>query len=283
MRSIPTDARTRRRPRMSQVLALVLIGQFVAFSVLTLAGWGSAPIRDATPPRMEELGAPPGLIPLYAGLPHITFRVESSATRALGTAVFAGTAAGWGGPEPPLPSLNPFHEFPSKILEMKLGEVLNTLLFVVPSDALARKPLYVAIHGGRYKLNVIKADRARGFALAATTVENHLLAYVGSSLSWLTLPAPRPMRVPLMVIAGASDPRSFSLAGGMIGRGTEPGRVMVAVHGPEVGAPVVATNPSEEWLAGFAEEGGGKSTRFIPAPVVARALSAAVPSMPGGG
>ncbi len=163
---------------MGQIVAVILVGQFVAFFVLTLAGWGSAPLGGVAPPRMEELGAPPALISLYAGLPGITFRAESSAARVVGTAVFAGTAASWGGPEPPPPSFNPIHEFPSKILEMKLGEFSNTLLFVIPSDALTRKPLYVAIHGGRFKLDVIEADPARGFALAATTVENHLLAYV---------------------------------------------------------------------------------------------------------
>lgn len=282
-RPIPTDGRARRRPRLSQVFALLLIGQFAAFSILTLAGWGSAPIGDAAPPRMEEVGAPPGLISLYVGLPHMVFKVESSAARALGTAVFAGTAADWGGPEPPLPSFSPFHELPSKILEGKLGEVFNTLLFVVPSKALGGKPLYVAIHGGRYELSVINVDPVRGFALAATSVENRLLSFVGSSLSWLTLPAPRSIRVPLMVIAGGSDPRTFSLAAGVIARGDKPGQVMIAVHGSEVGAAVVATNPSEEWLAGFAEEGRGKSTSFIPASLVARALRSAVPSMLRGG
>jgi hypothetical protein len=267
---------------LSLIAALILIGQFAVFSALTVTGWGSAPIKDVVPPRMEDLGAPPDLIPLYADLTHIAFRVQSSTTRPLGIAVFAGTAAAWGGSEPPPPSFDPLHESLSKIIKGKLGETFNTLLFVIPGQVLAHNHLYVRIQGGRYELEVVKVDPARGYALAATTVENRLLSFVGSSLSWLTLPAPRSVRVPLMVVARGPDPRSFSLARGVIGRGARAGRVMVAVHGSEVGAPVVAATPSGNWLAGFAEEGGGKQSRFVPAAAAARALRAAAASLGGG-
>lgn len=274
-------ARSRHRPKVNRLAALILAAQFVAFLTLTLAGWGSS--RDATPPRMEQLGAPPGLIPTYASLTHIAFALQDSATRARGIAVFAGTAASWGGSEPQRPSLNSFGDVAEKALQGTLGETINTLLFVIPCRALVHGPLYVAIQGDRYPLHVVEEDQSRGFAVSAATVENHLLSYVGSSLLWLTSPAPRSVSVPLMVIARSPDANSFSLATGFIAHGTQRGRVMVGLHGAEIGAPVIAVSPSGAVLAGFAEEGGGKSIRFTPATVVAQRLRAAASSMPSGG
>jgi hypothetical protein len=275
--------RSRRRAKVGRLAAFILAVQFVVFLVLTLTGWGSSSSRNATPPRMEQLGAPPGLIPTYVGLTHITFDLQDSAARTRGIAVFAGTNSSWGGTEPRLPSVTDFGEVAEKTLQGTLGETTNTLLFVIPSRPLTHGPLYVAIRGDRYRLHVVEEDQTRGFAVSTATVENHLLSYVGSSLLWMTSPAPRSISVPLMVIARGPNADSFSLAGGFIARGTRRGRVMVGLHGAEIGAPVIAVSPSQAALAGFAEEGGAKSTRFIPTTVVARRLRAAASSMPSGG
>lgn len=276
-------ARSRHRQKVSRLAAFILAVQFVTFLVLTLAGWGSDSSRDVTPPRMEQLGAPPGLIPTYVSLTHITFALQDSATRTRGIAVFAGTDASWGGAEPQLQSVNSFGEVAKKALQGTLGETINTLLFVIPSRALMHGPLYVAIRGDRYPLQIVEEDRSRGFALATATVENNLLSYVGSSLLWLTSPAPRSISVPLMVIARSPEANSFSLATGFIARGTRRGRVMITLHGAEIGAPIIAISPSETVLAGFAEEGDGRSTRFIPTALVAQRLRTAASSMPSGG
>lgn len=275
--------RIRRRPKASRLAALILAAQLLVFLALTVAGWGSDSSGDPYPPRMEQLGAPPALIPTYAGLTHITFALQDSATRARGIAVFAGTAATWGGAEPRPPSLNSFGEVAAKALQGTLGETINTLLFVIPSRALVHGPLYVAIRGDRYPLHVVEEDRSRGFSVAAAVVENHLLSHLGSSLLWLTSPASRSISVPLMVIARSPDASSFSLASGFIARGGRRGRVMTSLHGAEIGAPIIAVRAPEPALVGFAEEGGDGSIRFIPTAVVARGLRTAAFSLPSGG
>jgi hypothetical protein len=264
-----------------KLLAALVVGQFLAFLALTLAGWGAVPNGGAAPPPMERIGAPPALIPAYADLNHITLPLEDGAGHVLATAAFAGTASVWGGPGPRAPSFNPFGESPLATFSKLGAEIWNTLLFVLPAGAQPHGPLYVAVKGGRHRLEVAATVPSLGFAIAATSVENHVLADLGASLPWRVKRDSGPTRAPLLLLREAPDLQAYVLATRTVVSGHGEW-VAATVAGAAVGTPVVELGPSSALVAGFVEEPGRDSTAFVPAAAVARALRAAAPSIPDG-
>jgi Clp amino terminal domain, pathogenicity island component len=278
-------SRPRPQPRVRRLLARLvkagLLLQLLVFSVLTLAGWGSLPSRDADPPRMERMGPPPALIETYASLSNITFPLEHRSQRQIATAVFVGTPADWGGPEPAPPSLDVLGQpIGTSIRQLGAGTE-NTILFVVPSAALYG-PLYVVIKGARYRLTVLSNESPLGFAVVSATVENQLLSAFDSSLLWLNLPVPRPTSVPLMLIRREPGKQAYLLTHGTLGAGSHTGVIASPVDGVTLGSPVIAITSTASALAGFLEQPAQGSSRYLATSVVANALNAIGPSVSSG-
>ena len=279
----PTSSGNQLRRRLGRLVMLVLLIQFLAFSVLTLlTGWGSLSRRDVTPPRMERIGAPPGLIDTYASLSHITLPLEHGASREIATAAFVGTPADWGGPEPAPPSLNIFGQSPSTTIHQFAAGSANTILFIVPSSTVQPGPLYVVIKGNRYRLSLVIDDSSLGFAVVTAAVNNHLLPAFASSLLWLTLPAPTSAPVALMLIRREPGAQAYALTHGTLGVSSQTGVIATPVGGVTLGTPVVAITSSTSALAGFLETAGPGPSRFVSTSVIANVLNAVGPSVSGG-
>lgn len=278
----PTSSGNQPRRRLGRLVMLVLLIQFLAFSVLTLTGWGSLSRRDVTPPRMERIGAPPGLIDTYASLSHITFPLEYAATREIATAAFVGTPADWGGPEPTPPSLNILGQSPGTTLHQLAAGSANTIVFIVPASTVQHGPLYVVIKGDRYRLSLISDESSLGFAIVTAAVNNRLLSAFDSSLLWLTLPAPSSTPVPLVLIRRGIGAQAYALTHGTLGVTSQTGVVASPVGGVTLGTPVVAITSSTSALAGFLVTAGRGPTSFVSTSVVAKALNAVGPSISGG-
>ncbi len=270
-----------RRLLPSLVKATLLL-QLLLFSVLTLTGWGALPSRDVDPPRMERIGPPPGFIETYASLSHITYPLEHGPERQIATAVFVGTPANWGGPEPTPPSLNVFGQSLGTTIHQFSAGSHNTILFVVPSVTLQGGVLYVAIKGDRYRLTVVTNESSMGFAVVSAAVNNHLLPAFDSSLLWLTLSAPDPTLVPLMLTRREPDKQTYVLSHGTLDAANQGGVIASPVGGVTVGAPVVAITPTSSALAGFLEQSGRGPSRFVATSAIANVLSTVGPSVSGG-
>ena len=275
--------RGRRIRRVARVAQCILLLQLLAFSLLTLKGWGTLPNRDINPPRMERIGAPPGFIDTYASLSHITFPLEYAASREIATAAFAGTPADWGGPEPTPPSLNVFGQSPSTTLHQLAAGSANTIMFIVPSSTLQNGPLYVVIKGDRYRLSLVTDESSLGFAVVTAAVNNHLLSAFASSLLWLTLPVRTSTPVPLMLIQrGPGAQQAYALTHGTLGVTSQTGVIATPLGGVTPGTPVVAITSSRSALAGFLEMAGSGPSSFVSTSVVASVLNAVGPSVSGG-
>ncbi len=270
------------RRLLPRLVNAALLLQLVVFSLLTLAGWGSLPKRDIDPPRMERIGAPPGLIDTYASLSHITFPLEDAASREIATAAFVGTPADWGGSEPTPPSLNVFGQSPGTTLHQLAAGSANTIMFIVPSSAVQHGSLYVAIKGDRYRLSLVTDESALGFAVVTAAVNNHLLSAFASSLLWLTLPAPTSTPAQLMLIRRAPNAEAYALTHGTLGVTSQTGVIAMPVRGITIGTPVVAITSSTSALAGFLETVGRGPSSFVSTSVVANMLKSVGPSVSGG-
>jgi hypothetical protein len=278
----PTTSGNQLRRRLGRFVMLVLLIQFLAFSVLTLTGWGSLSRREIAPPRMERIGAPPGLMDTYASLSHVTFQLEDAASRQIATAAFVGTPADWGGPEPTPPSLDVFGQSPGTTLHQLAAGSANTIMFVVPPSTVLRGPLYVVIKGNRYRLSLVIDESSLGFAVVTAAVDNHLLPAFASSLLWLTLPAPTSAPVALMLIRREPGAQAYELTHGTLGVSGQTGVIATPVGGVTLGTPVVAITSSTSALAGFLETAGPGPSRFVSTSAVANVLKALAPSVPGG-
>jgi ATP-dependent Clp protease ATP-binding subunit ClpC len=274
--------RHRARRLLPRLVNTALLLQMLVFSLLALAGWGSLPNRDIDPPRMERIGAPPGLIDTYADLSHITFPLEYAASREIATAAFVGTPADWGGPEPTPPSLNVFGQSPSTTLHQLAAGSANTIMFIVPSSTVQHGPLYVVIKGDRYRLSLVTDESYLGFAVVTAAVNNHLLSAFASSLLWLTLPAPTSTLVPLILIRRDPGAQEYALTHGTLGVTSQTGVIATPVGGVTLGTPVVAITSSTSALAGFLETAGPSPSSFVSTSVVAKVLNTVGPSISGG-
>jgi hypothetical protein len=272
----------RRRAKLTRALQCLLLGQLLVFALLSLNGWGALPATAVDPPRMERVGAPPSLTATYASLSHITFPLVGSAGGDLATAAFAGTPGDWGRPPPSVPSLNVFGQSPSTTLHALTPGEGNTIMFVVPSAALTDGPLFVLVRGERHRLSLVSDQSSHGFAIVATTVRKQLLSAFASSLLWLTLPAPSPISVGLILIRRDPGAQLYALTRGTLGVTNESGVVAASVAGVTLGTPVVAIKGATGALAGFLETKGSDSTSFVATSVVAGALDAVAPSVSGG-
>lgn len=272
----------RVRRLLPRLVTAVLLLQMVVFSLLTLAGWGSLSNRDIDPPRMERIGAPPGLIDTYASLSHITFPLEYAASREIATAVFVGTPADWGGPEPTPPSLNVFGQSPGATLHELAAGSTNAIMFIVPSSIVQHEPLYAVIEGNRYRLSLVTDESSLGLAVVTAVVNNHLLTAFASSLLWLTLPTPTATPVPLMLIRRDPGTQAYELTHGTLGATSQTGVITTPVAGVTIGTPVVAMTSSTSALAGFLETAGPGPSSFVSTSVVAKVLNTVGPSISGG-
>jgi hypothetical protein len=279
---LPARPRVRLRRLLPRLVIAVLLFQLLVFSLLTLTGWGALSGGDVNPPRMERIGPPPGLIGTYASLSHITYPLEYGPQGQLATAVFVGTPANWGGPEPAPPSLDVFGQSLGTTIHQFSSGSHNTILFVVPSATLQNGPLYVVIKGDRYRLTVVRDESSMGFAVAWAAVDNHLLSIFDSSLLWLTLPVPDSIRVPLMLIRRDPGSQTYLLTHGTLDVGSRGGAVASPVDGVTLGTPVVAITPTSNALAGFLERPGLGPSRFVATSVVSNVLNEVGPSVSGG-
>jgi hypothetical protein len=270
------------RYRLPRLLKALLLVQLLVFLALTAAGWGSLPARDAIAPRMERIGAPPGLIGTYASLSHVSFPVEHRDARPLATAAFAGTPADWGGSEPTVPTIDEIGGHPVSALKKLAAEISNTVLFVVPASALGQTPLYVAIGGNRYRLELVRDDSSLGFAVMSTAIHNHMLGVFASSLIWSAPPPPGITRAPLMLVRRNPSDQTYTLAGGTVDGNEQTGTLAAPVRGPEVGTPVIWISNSSSTVAGFVERAGRGPTAFVAVAAVVTLLRAVAPSVSGG-
>lgn len=274
--------RGQARRLLPALVKATLLLQLLLFSVLTLTGWGALPSGDVDPPRMERIGPPPGLIETYASLSHITYPLEYGSRPQIATAVFVGTPANWGGPEPTPPSLNVFGQSLGTTIHQFSAGSHNTILFVVPSVTLKGGALYVVIKGDRYRLTLVTNESSMGFAVVSAAVNNHLLPAFDSSLLWLTLSAPDSTPVPLMLTRREPGAQTYVLTHGTLDAANQGGVIASPVGGVTVGAPVVAITPTSSALAGFLEQSGPGPSRFVATSAIANVLSAVGPSVSGG-